>query len=275
MYSAIVLYDKPPPFFKRTSVAIKHDLFSRLSKDLPSPSSSVSTTIPSTTTSSSLSSSSPTSTLFTELSTGNHSEPQMRNDRPAFIISSTSWTEDEDFGILLEALIEYDKVTTNNTTIAKQYPDIVVIVTGKGPLRSMYEQRIKELSLKRIHIRTLWLAASDYPLLVGAADLGVCLHFSTSGLDLPMKVVDMFGAGTPVAAIKYSCLHELVKHNYNGYVFTNSQELSKQLLTMFQGFPNNPFLNENNRLREGVKEFQNIRWQDNWDTYAAPLFRKR
>jgi len=211
-------------------------------------------------------------TLFTELQ-NNTTEPQLRKDRPAFIISSTSWTEDEDFGILLEALINYDKETSKQNQQA-QYPDIVVIVTGKGPLRNMYEQRIKQLSLKRIHIRTLWLAASDYPLLVGAADLGVCLHFSTSGLDLPMKVVDMFGAGTPVAAIKYSCLHELVKHDYNGYVFTSSEELSKQLLTMFQGFPNNPFLHENNRLQEGVKTFQNIRWQDNWDKYAASIFRK-
>jgi beta-1,4-mannosyltransferase len=33
---------------------------------------------------------------------------KLRNDRPAVIISSTSWTPDENFGILLDAIVELD-----------------------------------------------------------------------------------------------------------------------------------------------------------------------
>ena len=54
---------------------------------------------------------------------------------------------------------------------------------------------------------------------MAASDLGVCLHLSSSGLDLPMKVVDMFSAKLPCLAYKYQCIDELVKEDYNGKVF--------------------------------------------------------
>ena len=70
-----------------------------------------------------------------------------------------------------------------------ELPRLLVIITGKGPLKEHYLDKIDNMQCKRIKIATAWLAAEDYPKLLATADLGVSLHTSTSGLDLPMKVV--------------------------------------------------------------------------------------
>ncbi|KAI8981877.1 hypothetical protein BDF20DRAFT_817371 [Mycotypha africana] len=120
-----------------------------------------------------------------------------REDRPKLIVSSTSWTEDEDFSILLKAIELYEEAAKPSD------PRLLFVITGNGPLKKLYEAKIKKMNLKKTRIITAWLEARDYPLLLGSADLGLSLHTSTSGMDLPMKVVDMFGCGLPVCAISF------------------------------------------------------------------------
>lgn len=121
-------------------------------------------------------------------------------NRPGLVISSTSWTPDEDFEILLTAL---DRFEARVSQSGSQLPDLFCVITGKGPLKKDYEKRIVERNWKHIQVVMPWLEAEDYPRILAASDLGVCLHYSSSGLDLPMKVVDMFGCGLPVCAINF------------------------------------------------------------------------
>lgn len=171
----------------------------------------------------------PGSTLLTIKPTAT-ADAVYRPNRPQLIVSSTSWTEDEDFSILLSAIDSYEAAAAADPSV---YPKLLFVITGKGPLKSYYEEKISKMQLSHTRIVTLWLSASDYPQLLGCADLGVSLHKSTSGMDLPMKVVDMFGCGLPVCALGFDSIDELVHDGENGLIFKNAEQLSGQFIVGF------------------------------------------
>lgn len=97
----------------------------------------------------------------------------MRADRPALLVSSTSWTPDEDFGMLLEALGMYEEKARS----AKgKLPKVLMVVTGKGPDRDKYMTQVEKLQSggegspgwEYVRCVGMWLEASDYPILLGA-----------------------------------------------------------------------------------------------------------
>ncbi|XP_055808062.1 UDP-glycosyltransferase TURAN isoform X2 [Solanum dulcamara] len=280
--SAAVLYDQPPEFFQPASLEEKHKLFCGIDKSLRTPYSlqdCLSNEVPTT------DDDNPNVTLFT---TQTGTDISLKWNRPALIVSSTSWTPDEDFSILLEAALMYDRrvsallneddlkredVFWQEIKGGKQYPRLLFIITGKGPEKEKYEQKIAKLNLKRVAFRTMWLEPEDYPLLLGSADLGVCLHTSSSGLDLPMKVVDMFGCGLPVCAVSYSCINELVEVDKNGLLFSSSSELADQFMMLFKGFPGE--CDELKSLRQGVLASRSsVNWATEWEANAKPLISK-
>lgn len=185
------------------------------------------------------------------------------------IVSPTSWTADEDFSVLLEALSAYSAQATSKVYL----PKIIAIITGKGPLKEHYLSKIKvmnqEKKLLNVVIQTAWLSPEDYATLLGAADLGVSLHTSSSGVDLPMKVVDMFGAGLPVVGWgKFEAWPELVKEDVNGKGFESSGQLAQQLIDLFGSkdglLPT---------LKKGALKESENRWDDEWDRVGGKLFK--
>ncbi|XP_041474390.1 chitobiosyldiphosphodolichol beta-mannosyltransferase-like [Lytechinus variegatus] len=245
----VTLYDRPADKFKETPLEEQHELFTKLAVEYPEFASQ---------------SGEEGETAFTSMASG---EARKIDDRPALLVSSTSWTEDEDFSILLSALDKFEAAKTEGGA-KTELPSLVCAITGKGPQKEYYKGLIKERKFKHIKICTPWLAAEDYPKLLGSADLGVCLHYSSSGLDLPMKVVDMFGCGLPVCAIDFKCIGELVKHEENGLIFKDAEELSNQFQDLLSSFPSNQ--GKLKVFRENLKTFQALRWEESWKRTVRP-----
>jgi beta-1,4-mannosyltransferase len=183
---------------------------------------------------------------------------------PALVVSPTSWTRDEDFDLLIDA------VRTAEALVAERpFPDVLVLLTGRGARREGFEAAAAALPGRRFHVRTLWLEPDDYPSVLAAADLGLCLHRSASGLDLPMKIADLYGAGLPVCALDYGpCLDEMLRHDDTGLRFADAAALARQWVDVLAAFPSTPGLD---RLRANVRKVREVSWRDGWEAEAREV----
>ncbi|KAE8341810.1 hypothetical protein BDV24DRAFT_174225 [Aspergillus arachidicola] len=183
------------------------------------------------------------------------------------LVSSTSWTADEDFSLLIDALCRYSQLAA---TTMPELPQVLAIITGKGPQKEMYIKQIADLEkagkLQKVTVRTAWLTTTDYAKLLASASLGVSLHTSSSGVDLPMKVVDMFGAGLPVVGWnRFEAWPELVTEGVNGKGFGSSDELVEELVDLFGD------TSKLDKLRVGAQTESTRRWDDEWNPVAGKL----
>lgn len=253
-----VLYDCPSEMFIPITTAEQHDIMKKLNDELYAAcprSWNISLN--------------ENRTIFTQKDC-NDGSFKPRHGRPALCTSSTSWTEDEDFGVLLEALIILDQRIERENIALK----VLVVVTGKGPQKAFYEEQISRLKMIHVAVQTVWLEPGDYPRLLACADVGVSLHTSTSGLDLPMKILDLFGCCVPVCARNFDCLSELVEDGKNGRIFDTANELSDQLRNLLCPLTSQPVASPHSfgDLLMYSKNLQGRRrWRDNWVENALPV----
>ena len=213
-------------------------------------------------------------TLFTEKIRNNSNSDKddyvPRRNRPALVTSSTSWTTDEDFGVLLNALVELDTTISELQSSLK----VIVAVTGKGPQKGFYQKEIAMINFQNIAILTLWLEPADYPRLLACADIGVSLHTSTSGIDLPMKILDNFGCEVPVCAYDFPCLKELVEDGVNGRTFETSSDLQEQLLGLLSPLDKSPESSLPHSFGDLAMYSRKLmgrkKWEENWTENALP-----
>jgi len=210
-------------------------------------------------------------TLFTEeYDTGRY---RPRRGRPALVVSATSYTRDEDIGLLVEAA----KLLDQRIQQEQSRLTVLCVVTGKGALKEAYEYQISQLKLQHVAMTTLWLEPSDYPVFMACADLGVSLHTSTSGMDLPIKILDYFGCEVPVCAYQFPCLNELVQDDVNGRTFVTSEQLGQILWDLLEPLTKTPDAGNHDfgaLKRYSLQVQGRLLWSENWPKNAWPVIEK-
>jgi len=102
-------------------------------------------------------------TIFTTID--QQGKSQLKCNRPILLISSTSWTMDEDFNLLLDAVDQIEVYL--GSTPGDSFPDVVIIITGKGPLESGFMAQVRSRAWKKVTIISKWFHYDDYPILLG------------------------------------------------------------------------------------------------------------
>jgi beta-1,4-mannosyltransferase len=228
--SAQVLYDRPTDLFVKPGLEVSNELWHRLA-----------------------------------------SEHNLGSRRLPLIVCPTSWTLDEDFDLLLESLERAERALATRLGKAETgAPLLAVLMTGRGEMRGEFERRLSRRDLKRIAVRTLWLEPRDYPTLVGIADAGLCLHQSSSGLDLPMKLADFRGCGIPVCAFDYGpVLTEVLTPGQEGMTFGEPGELAAVIVALATA--DLTAVPKFAAARGWLAAHPAERWADVWRQAAAPL----
>jgi beta-1,4-mannosyltransferase len=174
-----------------------------------------------------------------------------------WIVTSTSWTPDEDMRLLLDAA---DRLEDEGVRLT-------IVITGKGPDRASFEAELKTRPFRQIEFCLHFFEQyEDYAAFLACCDAGVSLHRSSSGLDLPMKGLDMLGAGLPLLSVKYGCIGELVQEGKNGLLFDNGEELARLLQRLF--VEKDPSLAG---LGAGAIASAEKKWATVWEESARPI----
>ena len=212
--------------------------------------------------------------------------PENKNNKPIVMISSTSWTPDEDFSLLLDSFIKTEEMILEHIEDKDQkslvnmtkdkIKKILFLITGRGPLRDKFMKKVAEAKLKYFEVKSIWLESDDYPKLLSLVDLGISLHYSSSGIDLPMKVVDMFSGCLPVASIYYDTIVELVEENKNGFLFKNDKDLCKILKNVIIEYSTTGKCEKIDKFRENLhKDLDKNDWVSQWKQRVIPSLKKK
>jgi glycosyltransferase involved in cell wall biosynthesis len=107
-----------------------------------------------------------------------------------------------------------DTLIESVPSVARNHPDTLFVVVGKGPSRKLIEDHIKELEIQDNIILAGFVPDELLPTYYGAADYFVLP--SASGEGLPLVLLEAMACGLPVLATKVGGTPEIIKHMKTG-----------------------------------------------------------
>lgn len=139
-----------------------------------------------------------------------------------WVVAPSSWGADEDVAAML-------RVAEGARAAASEWgdaPRVALIATGRGEGQEAFARAAAAMPEGPISLQCVWVPAGEYPALLALADVGLCLHRSSSGLDLPMKLADFRGAGCRALVLDYGpVLAEIFDGSADGWTFADDAEL--------------------------------------------------
>jgi beta-1,4-mannosyltransferase len=190
------------------------------------------------------------------------SSETIRDSAVPLAVCPTSWGADEDFDLLLEALERTDRSLAKGPKPGR----LSVLLTGTGELRGAFEARLARRQFTHVVVK---VAGVDAHAAIETADVGLCLHQSASGLDLPIVLSDLRGAGVPACVYDYApVLTEVLTNGREGVRFGEPGELTALLVAVATNDASDSPLA---RSRAWLAAHPAETWEDQWQRAISPL----
>ena len=179
--------------------------------------------------------------------------------RTLLVGTATSFTLDEDLRLLLEVA----PALGIGLAARASSVHVAVVISGKGERRAEVAKLVASASTSSVSFALEWFEGSRYISFLHACDYGLSLHRSASGLDFPMKICDMWGAGRKVVALEFDGLMNRFEAGPDGWTFRTTEELGKRLAELGSAGVEH--------LPQGRHE---MTWEAGWEAEAWPKLKR-
>lgn len=120
----------------------------------------------------------------------------------------------------------------------KSHDDVKFIIVGNGPDMDNLVKQVKRLDLEE---KVIFLGAKPWDQIANYYNIGDVFVSGSTSETQGLTYIEAMASGLPVVARDDSCLDEILEQGYNGYRFTNREELIKGLDLILYDNQNYPY----------------------------------